>query len=59
MRRQVRVGFGGPYGWDMTAAMAMADGLGVSRFLAAELLPQIEGVAIGKLNEQLEARRNE
>lgn len=37
----------------------MAQALGLSTFVVAELLPSIEAVAIRKINEQLEARRDE
>lgn len=33
-------------GWDMTAALAMADALGLNRLIAAELLPLIEPFAV-------------
>lgn len=39
-------------GWDMTAALAMAQGLGVNALIAAECLPVIEAVMIRKFNEQ-------
>lgn len=40
-------------GWDMAAALALADALGVDRRAAAELLPEIEAVMARKLNEQV------
>jgi len=40
-------------GWDMTAALALARALGVSTFIAADLLPEIEAVMVRKLNEQI------
>lgn len=45
-------------GWDMAAALALADALGVSRIIAAELLPAIEAVMVHKANEQIESVRN-
>jgi hypothetical protein len=41
-------------GWDMGAALALADALGVPPAAAAELLPAIEAVMVGKINEQME-----
>lgn len=45
-------------GWDMTAALAMAQALGVDPLIAAECLPEIEAVMVRKLNEQM-ARNGE
>ncbi|ETD83195.1 DUF7697 family protein [Rhodobacter capsulatus] len=45
-------------GWDMGAALALAQALGISRLITAELLPEIEAVMVRKLNEQMEGRRN-
>ena len=39
-------------GWDMTAALAMAQALGVNPLIAAECLPVIEAVMVRKFNEQ-------
>lgn len=39
-------------GWDMTAALAMAQALGVNPLIAAECLPVIEAVMVRKVNEQ-------
>lgn len=39
-------------GWDMTAALAMAQALGVDPLIAAECLPVIEAVMVRKFNEQ-------
>lgn len=41
-------------GWDMSAALALGDALGVPPTVAAELLPVIESVMVAKLNEQME-----
>jgi hypothetical protein len=45
-------------GWDMTAALALADALGADRSAAAELLPAIKGMMVRKLNEQIEVSRD-
>jgi len=45
-------------GWDMSAALAMAQALGVNTLIAAELLPEIEAVMVRKLNEQMEGSRD-
>ncbi|MGM0583815.1 MAG: DUF7697 family protein [Pseudomonadota bacterium] len=39
-------------GWDLGAALAMAEALGVPPAAAAELLPVIEAAMVSKLNEQ-------
>jgi hypothetical protein len=41
-------------GWDMSAALALGDALGVPPAVAAELLPVIEAVMVAKLNEQMD-----
>ena len=43
-------------GWDMSAALAMADALGIDRRAAAEFLPVLEAVMVRKLNQQMEGR---
>jgi len=45
-------------GWDMGAALAMANALGIDTLIAAELLPEIEAVMVRKLNEQMEGGRD-
>ena len=45
---------GAVIGWDMSAALALADALGVSPLAMAELLPVIEAMMVAKLNEQME-----
>jgi len=45
---------GAVIGWDMSAAFALADALGVPPAAAAELLPVIEAVMVAKLNEQMD-----
>ena len=44
---------GAVLGWDMGAALAMADALGIDTLIVAELLPEIEAVMVRKLNEQI------
>ena len=53
MGGQVRVVPGGVVGWDMTAAIAMADALGVSTLAAAEMLPALEAAAVTAINKQI------
>jgi len=43
-------------GWDMSAALAMADARGVDRRAAAEFLPVLETVMVRKLNDQMETQ---
>jgi hypothetical protein len=50
---QLRVIPGAVLGWDMGAALAMAQALGIDTLIAAELLPEIEAVMVRKLNEQI------
>jgi hypothetical protein len=42
----------------MSAALAMAEALGIEPPAAAELLPSIEAVMVRKLNEQIEVSRD-
>lgn len=44
---------GAVLGWDMGAALAMAQALGIDPLIATELLPEIEAVMVRKLNEQI------
>jgi hypothetical protein len=53
---QIRAVPGVVLGWDMGAALAMADALGVDRRAAAELLPVLEAVMVRKLNDQMETQ---
>ena len=46
---------GAVIGWDMSAALALGDALGVPPAAAAELLPVIEAVMVRRLNEEMEA----
>ncbi len=54
----MRVIPGAVLGWDMGAALAMANALGIDALIAAELLPEIEAVMVRKLNEQMEGSRD-
>ena len=45
---------GAVIGWDMSAALALGDALGVPPRAMAELLPGLEAVMVAKLNEQME-----
>ena len=55
---QIRAVPGVVLGWDMSAALAMAEALGVDRRAAAELLPIIEAVMVRKLNEQMDGQND-
>jgi len=44
---------GAVIGWDMGAALALADALGIAPMAAAELLPEIEAVMVRRLNETI------
>jgi len=44
-------------GWDMGAALVMAQALGLDPLIAAECLPEIEAVMVRKINEQMAAGR--
>ena len=46
---------GAVIGWDMSAALALGQALGVPPLVLAELLPGTEAVMVTKLNEQMEA----
>lgn len=50
---QLRVLPGAVLGFDLTAALAMAEALGIASLACAELLPEIEGMMVRKLNEQM------
>ena len=55
---QLRVIPGAVLGWDIGAALALAQALGIDALIAAELLPEIEAVMVRKLNEQMEGSRD-
>ncbi len=50
---QLRMAPGAVLGWDMGAALAMAQALGINTLIVAELLPEIEAVMVRKVNEQI------
>jgi hypothetical protein len=50
---QIRVLPGAVTGWDFSAALHMAEALGVPPMAAAELLPVVEAVMVSKINEQM------
>ena len=52
---QLRIAPGAVIGWDMSAALALGQALGIAPLAMAELLPGIEAVMVLKLNEQMEA----
>jgi hypothetical protein len=51
---QLRVLPGAVIGWNLGAALALGDALGVPSLAMAELLPVIEAVMVAKLNERME-----
>jgi hypothetical protein len=55
---QLRVVPGAVLGLDMTAALAMAQALGVDTLVAAELLPEIEAMMVRGLNARIGAERD-
>ena len=52
LRIAAGMGGGAVIGWDMSAALAMAQALGLDPLISAECLPEIEAVMVRKLNEQ-------
>ena len=40
-------------GWDMSAALALAQALGLNAMVAAELLPDLEAVMVRRINEKI------
>lgn len=50
---QIRAVPGAVLGWDMTAALAMAEALGIERRLAAEWLPAIETEMVRGVNGRI------
>ncbi|TVR80073.1 MAG: hypothetical protein EA405_11740 [Rhodospirillales bacterium] len=55
---QLRVIPGAVLGLDMTAALAVAEALGVEPLICAELLPEIEGMMVRGLNAQIRAEQD-
>jgi hypothetical protein len=53
MTGQLRALPGAVLGWDMGAGLALAGALGVPLRLAAECLPEIEAIAVRRLNERM------
>ena len=54
---QIRAVPGVVLGWDLSAALSMADALGVDARAAAEFLPVIEAVMARHLNQQMDGSR--
>ena len=54
---QLRILPGAVIGWDMGAALALGDALGVPALAMAEFLPAIEAVMVRKINETLATER--
>ena len=50
---QVRAVQGAILGWDFSAAFALADAMGIPRQAVAVFLPEIEAVAIPRINERI------
>ncbi|MEO1961563.1 MAG: hypothetical protein ABGW82_11455 [Paracoccus sp. (in: a-proteobacteria)] len=50
---QIRTIPGAVLGWDMTAALALGQALGIPAVAIAELLPVIEAEMIRRMNEQI------
>lgn len=42
-------------GWDMSAVLALAHGLGLNPMVAAEFLPELEAVMVRRINEKIGA----
>ena len=40
-------------GWDMSAALVLAQALGLNPMVAAELLPELEAVMVRRINEKI------
>lgn len=49
---------GAVLGLDLTAALAMAEALGVDMLVAAELLPEIEAMMVRGLNDRIRAEHD-
>lgn len=59
MTGQLRALPGAVLGWDMGAGMALAAALGVPLRLAAECLPELEAIAVRRLNERMKESPND
>lgn len=55
---QLRAIPGAVLGLDMTAALAIAEALGLNPLLCAELLPDIEAMMVRGLNAQMKAEHD-
>jgi hypothetical protein len=55
MGGQLRAVPGAVLGWDLDAAMVLAQALGVSPVVAAEILPELEAIAVRHMNERMKA----
>jgi hypothetical protein len=56
MGGQLRAISGAVLGWDLGAGLALAEALGVNAVIAAEILPEIEAIAIRAINDELKAK---
>lgn len=56
MGGQLRAIPGAVLGWDLGAGLALAGALGVNAVVAAEILPEIEAIAIRAINDELKAK---
>lgn len=52
---QLRAIPGAVLGWDMNAALAIGRALGVEALIIAEILPEIEAIAMRAINDQLKS----
>jgi hypothetical protein len=59
MSGQLRAIPGAVLGWDLTTGLTLATAMGVNPTAVAELLPEIEAVAVRKLNERIGANRDD
>jgi hypothetical protein len=50
---QLRVIPGAVIGWDLGAALSLAEALGIAPLVAAELLPEIEAVMVRRFSAQV------
>ncbi|ADZ72456.1 MULTISPECIES: DUF7697 family protein [Alphaproteobacteria] len=55
---QLRAIPGAVLGLDMTAALAIAEALGLNTLICAELLPDIEAMMVRGLNAQMKAEHD-
>lgn len=50
---------GAVLGWDLGAGLALAHALGVNPLVAAEMLPELEAIAVAAANDQLMRDRDD